>query len=66
MMAPSWPVHVFVGEQLIFPAKQLNFSGRQKTLQVFQRQLELSANLHCWRCPGAVGACKNILLPTLS
>lgn len=35
IMAPWWPVHVFMGKWLIFHAKQLNFSERQKNVQFF-------------------------------
>lgn len=41
IMAPSWPVHAFMGKWLIFPAKQLNFSERQKTGLLFSEAVDV-------------------------
>lgn len=55
------------GRAVNVPCKAAQLFWKAKNpLRIFQRQSELSAQLHCWRCPGAEGACRNLLLPALS
>lgn len=64
-MAPLWPVHVFMGKWLIFPAKQLNFSERQKNVHFFFfRGGRYCLKIHTVVC--AQEFCEHLLLPELS
>ena len=63
-MAPSWPVHAFMGKWLIFPAKQLNFSEAKNCTVFFwgsqcflkthtaggAQELCMTVNISCYRC----------------
>lgn len=55
IMAPSWPVHAFMGKWLTFPAKQVNFAERQKTTQFFSEAIGVFGKLTLLEVPGSSG-----------